>query len=158
MTAENGNYFVNLLKVLLKNSWNCRTWIYFWKIFCHLNPLWGTTASRRDRRSWSLSAFYYPTAFFPLANRGLSLRRRPPQGPLRRRRQRCRRRRHSSQRLQVAKTRHKISSLDVISLVFPGRFQQIYIYFRFRRISFILKICQTVAGLSMVRQFHDFFI
>ena len=76
---------------------------------------------------------------------------RPP-----RRRQRCRRRHHSSQRLQIAKTRHKISSLDVISRVFPSRFQQVYIYFRFRWTSFILKICQTVADLSMVCQFHEF--
>ena len=74
-----------------------------------------------------------------------------------RRRQRCRRRHHSSQRLQIAKTRHKISSLDVISRVFPSRFQQIYIYFRFRRASFILKICQTVADISMVCQFHEIF-
>ena len=67
------------------------------------------------------------------------------------------RRRHSSQRLQIAKTRQKISSLDVISRVFPSKFQQIYIYFRFRRVSFILKICQTVAdlkyGLSISRIF-----
>ena len=56
----------------------------------------------------------------------------------------------------MTKTRQKMSSLDVISRVFSRRCQQIYIYFRFRGMSFILKICQTVAGISMVRQFHDF--
>ena len=91
---------------------------------------------------------------FPLFPTGDFHWRRPPR---RRRRQRCRRRHHSSQRLQIAKTRQKISSLDVISRVFPSKFQQIYIYFRFRRVSFILKICQTVADLSMVCQFHEFF-
>jgi hypothetical protein len=55
------------------------------------------------------------------------------------------------------KTRQKMSSLDVISRVFPSRFQQNLIYFRFWGMSFILIICQTVAGISVVRQFHDFF-
>ena len=36
----------------------------------------------------------------------------------------------------MAKIRHKISSFDVISRVFPSKFQQIYNYFRFRGMSF----------------------
>ena len=61
---------------------------------------------------------------------------------------------HTAQWFQTTKTRHKMSSLDVISRVFPSRYQQNHIYFCFREMSFILKICQTVAGLSIVRQFH----
>ena len=44
----------------------------------------------------------------------------------------------------------------MISRVFPNKFLQIYIYFCFWRMSFILKICQPVACISMVHQFHDF--
>ena len=63
---------------------------------------------------------------------------------------------HSAQWFQIAKTRHKISSIDVISRVFPSKFQQIHIYFHFRGIRFTLRNCQTVAGISTVCQFHDF--
>ena len=54
---------------------------------------------------------------------------------------------------QIAKPRHKIS---VISRVFPSRFKQVYIYFRFRVMSFSTKICQTVVAISSVRQFNEF--
>ena len=47
----------------------------------------------------------------------------------------------------------KISSLDLISRVF---FQTNLHLFPFPEISFILNICQTVAGISMILQFHDF--
>ena len=54
---------------------------------------------------------------------------------------------HSAQWSQIAKPRHKISSIDVISRVFPSKFQQIHIYFHFRGIRFTLRNCQTVAGI-----------
>ena len=56
---------------------------------------------------------------------------------------------NSVQWFHIAKTRHKINSLDVISRVFPNKLLQIYVYFRFWRMSFTLKNCQTVAGISM---------
>ena len=37
----------------------------------------------------------------------------------------------NSQWFQMAKTSHKISSFDMVSQVFPNKFQQIYNYFRF---------------------------
>jgi hypothetical protein len=61
------------------------------------------------------------------------------------------------QSFQLAKTHHKISLLDVISRVFPSKFHQIHIYFRFPRMKFTLKSCQIVAGISTVCQFHGFF-
>ena len=63
----------------------------------------------------------------------------------------------NAQWFQIVKTRHKISPFNVISRVFPNNFQQIYNYFRFRGMSFILKTCQIVAGASMIHQFHEFF-
>ena len=54
--------------------------------------------------------------------------------------------------------RPKISSLDVISRVFLVKFQQIHItFFSGHLMRFILfKIRQTVAGISLIRQFHEF--
>ena len=70
-----------------------------------------------------------------------------------RRRQRCRRRRRSSQRFQIAKIRHKISSLNAS---FPSRFLQIYIYFRFRTVEFytqnLSKCCR-----HKFRQYQEYF-
>ena len=48
-------------------------------------------------------------------------------------------------------------SFDVISRVFPSKCQQIYNYFRFQGMSFMLKTCQIVAGASMIRRFHEFY-
>ena len=56
-----------------------------------------------------------------------------------------------AQRFQIFKTCHKIISFDVISRVFPSKFQQTYNYFRFQGMSFILKTCRIVAGASMIR-------
>ena len=56
----------------------------------------------------------------------------------------------------IAKSCHKISSINVISRVSRGKFHQIDVYFCFPRISFTLKSCQIVAGISTVRQFHEF--
>ena len=60
---------------------------------------------------------------------------------------------------QMAETRQKISLLDVLSRIFLGKCPLIYIisisggdYMRL-----IFKICQTVAGVSMTSQFHEFF-
>ena len=55
-----------------------------------------------------------------------------------------------AQWFQILKTSHKISSFDVISRVFPSKFQQIYIYFHIWRMGSLLKVCQTVTGISMV--------
>ena len=49
-----------------------------------------------------------------------------------------------------------MSSLDMISQVFPNNFQQIYNYFCSLGMSFILKTCQIVAGASMIHQFPEF--
>ena len=56
----------------------------------------------------------------------------------------------ASQWFQMAKTRHNISSFDVVSRVFPSKYQQIYNYFCFRGMSFILKTCRIIAGASMI--------
>ena len=45
---------------------------------------------------------------------------------------------YSAQWFHIVKTRHKISSLVVISRVFPNKFLQIYIYFHIQRMSFTL--------------------
>ena len=66
-------------------------------------------------------------------------------------------RRYGTQWFQSVKIRHKIISFDVVSRVFPSKYQQIYNYFRFRGMSFILKTCRIVAGASMIRWFHEFF-
>ena len=58
---------------------------------------------------------------------------------------------------QIAKSCHKISSINVISRVFSSKFHQIDMYFRFPRMSFTLKSGKIVAGISTVRQFHEFF-
>ena len=65
--------------------------------------------------------------------------------------------RTGAQWFQIAKTRHTISSLDVISRVFPSKFQQIYICFLFRGWVLYSKFVKTVTGVSIVRQFHKFF-
>ena len=57
----------------------------------------------------------------------------------------------------IAKSCHKISSINVISRVFLSKFHQIDMYFHFPRMSFTLKSCKIVAGISTVRQFHKFF-
>ena len=52
----------------------------------------------------------------------------------------------------------KISSLELISRVFPCKFQQIEIIsVSGHQIHFILKICQTAPDISMISRFHDFF-
>ena len=52
----------------------------------------------------------------------------------------------------------KISSLDVISRVFSSKFHQIYlINISGHCIRFTFKSCQTVAGISIATQFHEFF-
>ena len=58
---------------------------------------------------------------------------------------------------QITKTCHKISCINVISRVFPSKFHQIDMYFRFPRMSYTQKSRQIVAGISTVRQFHEFF-
>jgi len=50
----------------------------------------------------------------------------------------------------------KISSPKVISRVFPYTFLQIYITSVSGCLRFTFKICQIVAGSSMIRQFHGF--
>jgi len=50
----------------------------------------------------------------------------------------------------------KISSPKVISRVFPYTFLQIYITSVSGCLRFTFKICQIVAGSSMIRQFHEF--
>ena len=52
----------------------------------------------------------------------------------------------------------KISSLELISRVFPCKFQQIEIIsVSGHQIHFILKICQSAPDISMISRFHDFF-
>ena len=65
---------------------------------------------------------------------------------------------YEPQWFQIAKTRHKISFIDVISRVFPSEFQQIYIYFRSGGFRLPLKICQIVTGLSISRFFFILFL
>ena len=51
-------------------------------------------------------------------------------------------------------TRQLVSMLSI----FPNKFRQIHITSVSGYIKvFILKICQTVAGISMIGKFHDFF-
>ena len=60
---------------------------------------------------------------------------------------------------QITKTCHKISCINVISRVFPSKFHQIDIYFRFPRLSFTLKSCQNSCrhkyALSISRIFYE---
>jgi hypothetical protein len=65
--------------------------------------------------------------------------------------------RQAAQWFQMVKTRHKISSFDVISRFFQSNFLQIYITSVFSCLRFTFKICQIVAGTSMIRQFNEFF-
>ena len=59
----------------------------------------------------------------------------------------------------MAKNPPKISSLKVISRVFPFKFQHILITSVFGLcVRFTFKTCQIVAGISMIRQFHEIFI
>jgi len=52
----------------------------------------------------------------------------------------------------------KIRSFDVISRVFPSKFQQIHIItVSGHCMRLVLKICQTVAGMSKTSPFHEFF-
>ena len=62
-----------------------------------------------------------------------------------------------SQWFQISKTRQKIWLLDVISQVFPCKLLQIYITSVSGYLCFIFKTYQIVAGISMIRQFHEFF-
>ena len=51
----------------------------------------------------------------------------------------------------------KISSFDVISRVFPSKFQEIhFIFVSGHCMRFVFKIYQTVAGVSATSQFHEF--
>ena len=51
----------------------------------------------------------------------------------------------------------KIRSFDVISRVFPNKFQQIHIIsVSGHCMRLVLKICQTVAGISKTSPFHEF--
>jgi hypothetical protein len=52
----------------------------------------------------------------------------------------------------MAKTHHKLGSLDVISRVFPSKFTSIFV----SGDEFYTKICRTVGGISMIHQFHEF--
>jgi hypothetical protein len=62
-----------------------------------------------------------------------------------------------AQWFQTAQTRQKYS-LEVISRIFPSKFQKIdLISVSGHCMHFILKICQTVAGIiSVTSQFHEF--
>jgi len=53
----------------------------------------------------------------------------------------------------------KISSPEVISRIFPTKFQQIHIISVFRSFHSLhtFKICQTVVGISMISKIHEFF-
>ena len=60
---------------------------------------------------------------------------------------------------QMATTRQKISSLDVVSRIFgkvsvDNHMYMISVSGDYIRI--IFKICQTVAGISITSQFHEF--
>ena len=51
----------------------------------------------------------------------------------------------------------KIRSFDVISRVFPSKFQQIHIIsVSGHCMRLVLKICQTVAGIGKTSPFHEF--
>ena len=63
----------------------------------------------------------------------------------------------STQWFQMSKIRQNISSPKVISRVFPWKFLQIHITSVSGCLRFTFKICQTVAGTSMIRRFHEFF-
>ena len=63
----------------------------------------------------------------------------------------------SAQWFQMSKIRQNISSPKVISRVFPWKFLQIHITSVSGCLRFTFKICQTVAGTSMISQFHEFF-
>ena len=63
----------------------------------------------------------------------------------------------SAQWFQMSKIRQNISSPKVISRVFPWKFLQIHITSVSGCLRFTFKICQTVAGTSMIRRFHEFF-
>ena len=65
---------------------------------------------------------------------------------------------YGAQWFHTAEIRRKCNLLDVISRVFPNKFQQIHIPSVSNHcILCIFKTCQIVAGTSMIRQFHEFF-
>ena len=62
----------------------------------------------------------------------------------------------TAQWLQMAQTLQKYVSPEVISRIFPSKFQQIWIIsVSSHFIHFIFKICQTAA--DKIKQFHEFF-
>ena len=63
----------------------------------------------------------------------------------------------AAQRFQMAKNPPKISSPKVISRVFPYNFQHILIAsVSGHSLRFTFKVCQIVAGISTISQFHEF--
>ena len=62
-----------------------------------------------------------------------------------------------AQWFQMSKTRQKISSPELISWVFQCKILHIHITSVSGCLSLTFKICQTVAGKSMIPQFHKFF-
>ena len=64
-----------------------------------------------------------------------------------------------AQWFQIVKSRHKISSFDVISQVFPSKFQQICNYFCFQGMRFILvKLLQAQVWSVNFTNFHNLFL
>ena len=62
-----------------------------------------------------------------------------------------------AQWIHTGETRRKCNLLDVISRVFPSKFQQIHTAsVSSHCILYMFKTCQIVAGTSMIRQFHKF--
>ena len=62
-----------------------------------------------------------------------------------------------AQWFQMSKIRQNISSFMVISRVFLWKFLKIHITSVSGCLCFTFKICQIVAGTSMIRRFHEFF-
>ena len=63
---------------------------------------------------------------------------------------------YEAQWYQMSKISQNISSAKVISRIFPWKFLQIHITSVSGCLYFKFKICQTVAGTSMSRRFHEF--
>ena len=64
----------------------------------------------------------------------------------------------AAQWLQMTKNPPKISSNNVVSRVFPCKFQHFQIAsVSSHSVCFIFKTCQIIADTSMIRQFHEFF-
>ena len=164
-TAGNGNYFESLLNILWKNSGEKLVKLQDVNLiladFLSFESIVGyNSLETSNRRSWSLSAFYYgvSNSLFPSNVQGTFTGVDHGKDRAPRRHHRCRRRRrHNSQRLQIAKIRQKINSLMWFHEFFLADFSNLLI-FPFPQGEFytlnLSNCCRHKCGPSISRVFY----